>query len=597
MREFVTGFSIAAIAAFAVDSAAAQESSSVSPLSFAGGPTVVLANPEDPYYELAGEIAHEELLLLTDSLEEALAQAPVFLLWVVSPDRLSDKRLAEFGIEIRESSHSVAMGIITGSSLEKARELYRRARDVQGNNTLIVNTNNRPSHRRAEIICLANDNQETIELSKQEVVGRLRSTDYLVFNGHGSATQFSLDEKGSSRIQGPDLPSLPPLVVDSRGCQTLRLWERNSIALCFVDQGAAAFAGYSISPMTGWGMKGQAPFRLSWAGFPIGIMVSVMNDAVQCNARVPCYYLVGDPRIAFHSEPPYTIDSDRVAGNTRIIAISSVSSGVVPLRIAGGAHYDFVTVIGVTSVSRGDLFGNSCLQMGNFGEDKYLLYNSDGRDFVCKLTVHAPVLWRLSDPILDSLDSALLTLYAPDSGTYFILAAIGCLGVALALLKTRLSGTHVRSVGLAMLAGIAIASCHGFYALLRLDNVTVTANPVRFYPVSVVSTFLMTTCGALFYSSSRSLRGRAMGAALASGVTLFAGLFVLSAIAVLNALLASKVGVAPWGSRLALSAGMAFTLQYGLCLLVFAGLRCKERKRREFNSNGTEQTGLRTRTH
>ena len=52
--------------------------------------TVILANPSDLYYELAEEISQEEGLKIVHCFDEVFAYKPVFLLWIVSPSRLSD---------------------------------------------------------------------------------------------------------------------------------------------------------------------------------------------------------------------------------------------------------------------------------------------------------------------------------------------------------------------------------------------------------------------------------------------------------------------------------------------------------------------------
>ncbi|NMC80987.1 MAG: hypothetical protein GYA59_16625, partial [Chloroflexi bacterium] len=51
--------------------------------------SVVLAAPDSPYYTLATEIAAAEGLKLVHSLPEALAEHPVYLLWVAAPSELS----------------------------------------------------------------------------------------------------------------------------------------------------------------------------------------------------------------------------------------------------------------------------------------------------------------------------------------------------------------------------------------------------------------------------------------------------------------------------------------------------------------------------
>ena len=58
--------------------------------------TVVLARPESPYRSLARDIAARESIPLVDSLADALALRPEFLLWVVAPWELSDNAATSF---------------------------------------------------------------------------------------------------------------------------------------------------------------------------------------------------------------------------------------------------------------------------------------------------------------------------------------------------------------------------------------------------------------------------------------------------------------------------------------------------------------------
>ena len=529
--------------------------------------TVVLADRDDPYRALAEEIAGQEALSLVNSPNEAMAQAPDFLLWVASPDRLSDRRFAEVETRLR----GIPTGIITGTSLGRARDLYRRAREVHANRALIVNTENRSSHREAAVITLTANGQETAELTQDRVTDGLRSTDYVVYNGHGSAAQLTLGLRGG-RIRPKDLPPLPPLVMDSRGCQTLRPWERASIALGFLDHGAAAYAGYSIPAMAGWGFRGQAPFWHTWPGFPVGTVVAVMGNALRADARTPCLHILGDPRIAFRADPPYTLVSDRAENGARTLVLHPKTPGVLPIRIEGGARYGYVSIANATSISRNDLFANARLQMADLGNDKFLLYDSDGRDIVCTLAPQAPILWRIADPVLDALDSGLLALYAPDSGTHAILATLMGLALLLALFNARAAHRPARTIARAILAGVVLATCHALYAHLRLDHITVTANPVRFYPASVLSTFVMTAYGAILYHSAKSWKGRSLGLLIGAAVPLLATTFVALLIAVVDAIYLYKIGIAPWTFALPLATAITTTAHCAACLAVFGSL-------------------------
>jgi hypothetical protein len=57
----------------------------------------VLADPADPYYPLAVEIATSEKATLVSKIEQACALQPDYLIWVVAPSHLSDRALVDYG--------------------------------------------------------------------------------------------------------------------------------------------------------------------------------------------------------------------------------------------------------------------------------------------------------------------------------------------------------------------------------------------------------------------------------------------------------------------------------------------------------------------
>ena len=79
------------------------------------GRTVVWSEPQDPYYDLAREIARAEGLPLADALDTALAHDPEFLMWVVSPERLSEEVFSGFGAALQRHGKIVSVGLISGS--------------------------------------------------------------------------------------------------------------------------------------------------------------------------------------------------------------------------------------------------------------------------------------------------------------------------------------------------------------------------------------------------------------------------------------------------------------------------------------------------
>jgi hypothetical protein len=328
---------------------------------------VVLASPDDAYFELAEEIATAEGAPLAADLEEALTCGPEFLLWIASPEGLSEAALVAFGTTMQAHTAAVASGIITGTTLEQARSLWQRRAEVRGDTMAAVNAPNPAAHIQEGRILMTTQGRATEQpLTRESFLATLRSVDALTFTGHGGNNYLRLDSE--TTINSSDLPRLDGVVVSTGSCQTLRPWHWDSIALSFVDQGASAYAGFVFSPNEGYiiGEFNELPFRFTWPGVPIGhVLQAQTRGTLQGFAHFPTLFLLGDPRIALQAEPPYRSVDDRVDGDRRLLTFEDVPAGVIPLRISAGAEYHFVRVPGVTAATDGDPFYNSRLQMVN----------------------------------------------------------------------------------------------------------------------------------------------------------------------------------------------------------------------------------------
>jgi hypothetical protein len=155
--------------------AASQGAASVSP------DAVILAEPSDPYYALAEEIAQGEAFPILHSLDEVLAENPAFLLWVVSPHRLSDQVLIEFGQAMHHRQQAISTGIISGSTLDKARDLWQRASQVQGQRAFAVNNANPTAGiHEGRIIAFDGNARSTQPLTRAGLRHALQNADYVL---------------------------------------------------------------------------------------------------------------------------------------------------------------------------------------------------------------------------------------------------------------------------------------------------------------------------------------------------------------------------------------------------------------------------------
>ncbi len=475
--------------------------------------TLVLAAADDPYYALAEEIAEQEGVPVVESLEEALALDPEFLLWVVSPSRMSDQVLVEAGHLLGGRESAVSLGVISGSTLDQARELWLRGTEVDGRLVVAANAANVSGHIGSGITVFGPGGTAYHPLTLSNLRRYLQRADYLTFTGHGGGGHLELDPDTLLRAQ--DIPDLSPMVVATASCNTFRIWGQDSIALEFVDQGAAAYAGFGYSPNEGY-LIGEflgVPLRYTWPDFPIGHVVQVQNKgAVKGFASFPYYYLLGDPRTALQTEAPYELVSDREGPEGRTLEYANAPRGFVPVRIQGGARYSFVEIPGVSSSWEQEPFYNARLQMANLGDDKYVLFQHGGGEFSLILRPSPPWYWPVVDLLSDSLDHTLI--YLPQTGgDVMALFLGGTAWLAILRLLRRMEGGRSNLIA-SVAMGAAMASLHALYAYVRLDDVTITSKVVQFGPVPLLGTFLVTGCGAFLFLNSRSWRGKVLAIVL-----------------------------------------------------------------------------------
>jgi hypothetical protein len=501
-------------------------------------PVVVLAAREDPYYALAEEIAAAEGAQIISSLDELVADGPAFLLWVASPQGLSDEVLVDFatawGERMKEPRAVIVPGLISGSTLEEARALWARADEATGRVAVVVNAANPSADIPERITVFDGAGASNPPYSKESVVRALVEADHLTYTGHGGSRALFLAEGVSLRAN--DLPSLPPVVVATGACNTFRPWNEGSIALAFTDRGAATYVGFAYSPNAGYlvGAYEGLPFRYTWPDLPLGLVVLLQNrGTLQGFAALPYHFLLGDPRIALADAAPYRVVADEGEGRARALRFAELPVGAVPLRVPGGAGYDYVEVPGVASAATGDPFYNARLQTLDAGEDKYLLVVTEGGELEVILRRRPPLGWRAADGMLDALDHTLIFLgQTASGGTAITLGAAGAFALGAAVVFARRPALRGRVTGrrasLALLAGLVAAVLHAAYVLGRVDVATVTSKPLVFEPLMVSPTLALVTLGAFLFLVANSAWGKGMALVVATFNAWMPGLFALA---------------------------------------------------------------------
>ncbi len=548
--------------------------------------TVVLAATADPFLPLAEEIARAEGLTLVHHIEDALAREPTFLLWVVSPAKLSDRAIIAFALALRDARATVSVGIIAGTTQEQARALWQRAQLVHGARVFAVNAQYPTAGvEQGRIRAFDTDGATDQPLTHGALIAALQNADYLTFTGHGGNSFLRLDE--TTRFESADVPALPPLVIATASCSTFRLWNANSLALAFAERGAAAYVGFAYSPNEGFllGEFSGLPFRYTWRDFPIGHVVAIQNlGARRGFAQFPYLFLLGDPRLALQTTPPYRLTDDRQEGDARVLTFAGAPAGIMPIRVPGGAAYDFVEVAGIGAAGDGDWFYNSRVQAANIGGDKFVLVAHPGGEVTLRLQRAAPVLWYALDALRDAMDTALFWLV--QDGVLLLAGGI-LVGLMVAWRLWREPATRAY-LPMAAVIGLGFALLCALYAHLHLADVAITEKPVGLNAGSRVGIGALIGGAAFLYLTAHSRRGRIIALGVAALPLVIGAVFLIGAVLFINVYAARETGSGIYNYALAQISFIAAAFQ---TILLAGGFELTRRWRARKHWRGKRRCG------
>jgi hypothetical protein len=512
----------------------------------AGPETVVVAQPSDPYYPLAQKIAAQEHLPLAADLIDGNPDLPRYVILVASPASLTEERLAHLGRFFQNNDYSPAVGIISGATIEAAEQLWNRRNQPQVGKAYIAgDVDVLQRVFTPTIVNISGGANTTVPLTKAALLDSLTQASYVYWTRHSGGSTWYWNEAAESasaenELHASDLPQLQSLVVYSPTCAVFRPWLDQSIALGFVDHGAAAFLGFINSPHTSSFSKNglAAPGLTTWADFPLGLAAQVQNKAITNMVyQSPQLFMLGDPRTNLSKEPPYLIRSDAVtADGKRVIEVVSDQQGVLAIKLQGAAEYPFIAVPGRAAISDKDLFFNSRLQTLRVGADRYLLYLHSGGSFRIELSRQAPFGWVIGDALVDGLDYGWVIHWVnpyADSNPHLYLGALFLLAVILIiqrLIRKKSLGSY-RGI---FLAALLIALLRLAYGLLRLNQFTITNDQVVYRAADWLTgfggIFACLAGGLILIKDSRRVIVKILGFLLAVArplwMTLFYALFL-----------------------------------------------------------------------
>lgn len=463
--------------------------------------TVILSSPQDPYYALAEEISTEEKIPVFQSIEDLTDIETTYLLWIASPQLLSEKAIFEFSTALNSGKSDLAVGIITGKTIDDAKSLWKGAVRIPVENYAIV-IGGKPDKIEPGIYLGSNDQLKSIPYNKENILSTLQDTDLMQISIEGAAQSW-FDQTEGITIKYSELPDFHSTIIQHYGCDTLRPWAENSIALQAIHNGAIAYLGFVYPSITGTRFGDYSDINLlkSWEDFPIGQIVQIQNHAaMQSYANSPHFFLIGDPRIYISNKMPYSITRDEETGKTRLIELSNVESGFIPVIIKNGAGYDYVRINGVTSSSMQEQYFNNQLQMININEDKYILFKNNENFITIELKKNAPILRTMSNNAINFIDS----IFTDSLGTNFpIVLAIPVL--LLTVFKSIRKKYPKRELITAALTGFCFTLLAITYFLLRQSHIQITNIPTKINWWYMVSVFIFTGTGALFFARASTL--------------------------------------------------------------------------------------------
>jgi hypothetical protein len=519
---------------------------------------VVLSKQSDPYHPLAQRIAHTEKNQITENMTQALELNPRFILLVASPENLTEERLVSIGRMFKRLDTYPALGIITGSTMEKAEQLWMRSA-LERNSRYYLGSDIEKAHLITKpAIFSINENSETgIALNKNKLTAVLTQADYFYWARHVTADKWfwnteSEDYGEDDKLYASDLPDLNSVVIYTPSCGSFQPWVENSIALGFVDKGAACYIGHVHSPYSNnFLMRHQftVPGVYTWEEFPLGIMAQVQNRMTARTAhKTPLFFMLGDPRIFLSESMPYQISLDAVSenGKREIVGVSN-NEGVLAIKIENGAEYKYLKIVGNAAASDNDLFYNNNLQMLNLGADKYILSHHQGGEFHIKLSHKAPFMWILTDAAIDALDYSWVAIGVIYSPLALVLSVIL---IAILLVRIFRQKRNLKRYREVFLVGLLFVAVQLTYLLVRKDVYSVSANIV-IYPVSriilgCVGIFASTTGGLILIKDAKKKLVSVLGMLLAVLPQFLLTGFYFANITITNIMLRAKNPTPLW---------------------------------------------------
>jgi len=515
--------------------------------------TVVVSAHSDPYFSLAQRIAQEENLRTFENFTDVLPLLPKFIILVAAPNNLTAEKLSSIANTFKNQAYYPALGIISGSTLDTAEQLWKRRNSARpGNNFVGGDVDIYRSVYTPTLFNISDGTKTKIDLNENSLIETLKQADYIYWTRHTGAHSWFWNKDSENwgkndELSPEEIPQLKPVVIYSPACNVFRPWRKgkDSMALAFIDKGAAAFLGLVNSPhsdtFSKYGLL--VPGLTSWKEFPLGLITQVQNKTTTgLIYNSPQFFMLGDPRIHLSKNQPYQILSDQIdETGKRVIAGHSDRHAILSVKIDNAADYNFLSIKGLTSLSEDDLFYNNKVQTLDLGADKYLLFLHHGGDFQIELSYTPPFGRVVTGAFIDALDYSWVAFwigpYTYQANSYIYIASIPIL-IGILLFKIFKQNKTFKDYQKIFSVAFLLAFFRLAYYLLRLNEYTASTNildpGIMETTIGFAGVFSGVAGGLILIRDSKKILVKSLGLLFAVAHQLWMVGFVLGLLTLFN---------------------------------------------------------------
>ena len=513
--------------------------------------TVVVSAHSDPYFSLAQRISQEENLRIFEKFSDVLPFLPKFVILVSAPNNLTMGKLSGIADTFKKQAYYPALGIISGSTLDIAEKLWERRNAARpGNNFVGGDAEMYQSIYEPALFNISDGNKSKIDLNENSLIETLKQADYIYWTRHTGARSWFWNKDSENwgkndELSPEEIPQLKPVVIYSPTCNIFRPWRKDSMALAFIDKGAAAFLGPVNSPhsdtFSKYGLL--VPGLTSWKEFPLGLITQVQNKTTTgLIYNSPQFFMLGDPRIHLSKNQPYQILSDQIdETGKRVIVGHSDRHAILSVKIDNAADYNFLSIKGLTSLSEDDAFYNNKAQTLNLGADKYLLFLHHGGNFQIELSSTPPFGRVVTGALIDALDYSWVAFWTGphtyQSNSYIYIASIPIL-IGILLFKTFKRNKVFKDYQKIFKIALLLALFRLSYYLLRLNEYTASTNlldpGIAEAAIGFAGVFSSVAGGLILIRDSKKILVKSLGLLFAVAHQSWMVVFILGLLTLFN---------------------------------------------------------------